>query len=146
MDKLTFEARALLALQKYAPNHRFVWSNTKRMLGSHKGSAKTICVSKYLFGFSPEEAWDTFLHELAHAMVYDKYGKVKSHGKEWKDMARQLGVRQKASTFVSFPETHYRWAIICPKCNKILGRRHRKPMIICWYHTICKTQVELRRI
>jgi len=70
---------------------------------------------------------DTILHEIAHALTFNQYGAtVKSHGKEWKRIAREIGCN--ANVFFSLdeiivPETEFKYK--CPECGYTYGR-HRK--------------------
>ena len=40
----------------------------------------------------PEDAMNTILHEIAHSIEYNLYGKLSNHGKQWQTIAKAIGV------------------------------------------------------
>ena len=81
-----------------------------------------ISLSQYLISLNDEkEVRETMLHEIAHALVGYKHG----HNRIWKLKAIELGISpERLNRSAKMPEGKI--AVICPKCQKILGYRHRR--------------------
>jgi len=102
-------------------------SRAKRRGGCCKPRKKVLDVSAWLVrknGFRRIE--NTILHEIAHAIEYNEYGKT-DHGPRWQRIARAIGCDGKrcfTSDNTELPEPKY--YLVCPNCGK-KSRRHRKP-------------------
>ncbi len=70
-----------------------------RRLGTCSSSRQLIRISQtHLERGTHEQLLDTVRHEVAHAIVHQRFGRdVKPHGSEWKTIARQLGATPRAS-------------------------------------------------
>jgi len=69
------------------------FSNRKRTLGHCNCTKKLISISNaYLKTNTFPVMKDTLLHEIAHALQFEKTGKT-DHGKSWKSIARDVGCR-----------------------------------------------------
>jgi SprT protein len=64
------------------------WNERHLGLWSYRNSQHKIQIMDTLTGV---DFLDTFVHEIAHAVTWDKYKKsAQSHGKQWRDEYRQL--------------------------------------------------------
>lgn len=104
--------------------HLQINMRAKRILGQCKYRERAICLTGwYIERNSKEFVEDTILHEIAHALVGPN---VKSHGKEWKYMARKLGARPFACKNVDMGliPSKSKYIATCKVCDKVY-RRHR---------------------
>ncbi len=104
----------------------FQWDNAKRRAGLCCYRKKTIQLSrdytKLNIVNNLDDVIDTILHEIAHAIV----GPGKSHGPEWKDVAKQVGARPTAcydANTIEMPKG--RLVANCRGCGKVF-RRHKQ--------------------
>ena len=68
----------------------FKWDNAKSRAGVCDHSHKAIGLSKFVTKYrSYEDAEDTILHEIAHALVGPRHG----HGPVWRAKAREIGAK-----------------------------------------------------
>ena len=72
----------------------------------------------YMEVFPYEEVLDTILHEIAHGLVPND---VKSHGPEWKHMAKSIGARPLAHVPAGIPRPKTRYVGTC-SANHTYGR------------------------
>lgn len=125
MDLLDAEDLAIKKMGEYGllrDGWHFEWDRAKARAGLCSNRRKTISMSELVIAVNDEEfALDTILHEIAHALVKYKKG-VKSHGKEWQEMAAKLGASTTfaADTVVGRPEA--KWTGSCGICGWSLGR------------------------
>lgn len=85
-----------------------IFSRETNRLGYCKYQAKEICISRKVILTSWEEAVDTAMHEVAHAVVGLQVTlREGGHGPSWQAMASQLGAlpRAKADGYVSLHQT-----------------------------------------
>ena len=73
------------------------WDRARRRFGACWPKRKRITLSRVLTEMNAEDqVHDTILHELAHALTFERHGRVRSHGPEWKAIARSLGATPRA--------------------------------------------------
>lgn len=120
-------------------NWKFKWDNAISRFGScaYRG---TITMSKVLTSLNDEtHVRDTILHEIAHALNYERHGRKilgKPHGKEWKAIAREIGCSDSRCYDKSVIRPTAKYTTICPNCERV-GRADRKSnMAACG--TCCK--------
>ena len=102
----------------------FRWDNAKRRLGSCTHARKEITLSRPIFAkeANRDDALDTILHEVAHALLPVFVG----HGARWRAKALELGARPEAcATVVDRPD--YLWVAECD-CDATHGF-HRRPKV-----------------
>lgn len=121
---------------------KFRWHNKKRSLGTCSYTKKIIYLAKWYTELNEQsEVQDTILHEIAHALCYEKYGsKGIGHGKLWKNICREIGAIPRSCTTskLNRPKNHYKYSehccgvtygrhrlqknakYFCPKCNRRL--------------------------
>jgi len=102
----------------------FKWTNHKTSLGVcsyRRNSTKYIGLSKWLIENSKESlsTWrNTVLHEIAHAIDYERRGKS-DHSYTWKHIARSIGCDAERTTKVSFDGNAVvsKYTLICDTCG-----------------------------
>ena len=75
------------------------WDRARQRFGACWPQRKRITLSRLLTELNEEaHVLDTILHELAHALTFERHGRVRSHGKEWRAIAEALGASTNART------------------------------------------------
>ena len=105
-------------------NWWFEFSNTSSAIGDCYGSEKRIRFSKKYKDLTYREIKDTILHEIAHALDYERHGSS-SHGQRWKNIAIEVGAKPKASKHISVAPKK-KWTSYCEKCGKDTGQMDRR--------------------
>ncbi len=110
----------------------FRWDNAKARHGqcSHRRHRISLSLPVSLLN-SMEEAEDTILHEIAHALVGPNHG----HDEVWKAKAKEIGCtgqRCASSASVAVPR---KWVARCPACSEEY-RQHRRVRRRTWC-TLC---------
>ncbi len=94
------------------------FSYAKRTLGHCNCRKKLISISDAYMKSNPFEVMkDTLLHEIAHALQFEKTGKT-NHGREWKKIASTVGCSPRRCadlSEVNLPAAKY--IGICPCCS-----------------------------
>ena len=106
---------------------KFRWQDKKCSLGTCSYVDKEIRLSKWFVELNVQsEVVDTILHEIAHALSYERYGKAgKGHGKLWKKICKEVGAIPKArcKSKLNQPKNHHKYIDTC-SCG-ITYKRHR---------------------
>ena len=100
-------------------------SNTKRAIATCHISKQKIVFSKVFMNMDYKEIKDTILHEIAHALDWERNRKA-WHGHTWKAICREIGARPRASKAVANVKIDYKYDLTCEKCGNVVGRAHRK--------------------
>jgi predicted SprT family Zn-dependent metalloprotease len=83
-----------------------------------KVSADKIIINENMVNQAPwDEVKSTLLHEFAHAIDCGLH----NHGKEWKRIAKGLGLKNLTTTAVRSYEQEYNYTAYCSKCGKRLS-------------------------
>jgi len=108
---------------------------SSRVLGRCKHSERVIELNRYWTMNAPvADVEQVILHEIAHALTPDA---ETSHGREWKAVARSIGVlRPKASTdtSVGIPQ---RLRAVCPSCGNVFFRQRMPRNETLFRHVTC---------
>ena len=103
------------------------WDRARRRFGACWPKRKRITLSRVLTELNAEDqVRDTILHELAHALTFERHGRVRSHGSEWKAIARSLGAMPKACS-ASGVLPPGRFALVHRVTGEIYRTYQRKP-------------------
>lgn len=104
----------------------FRWQNKKRSLGTCSYNRKEIRLSRWYVELNDmADVKDTILHEIAHALSYERYGsRGIGHGVLWKKVCREIGAipRSCSKSNLNRPKNHYKYVDTC--CG-LTFRRHR---------------------
>ena len=103
------------------------WDRAQRRFGACWPQRKRITLSRVLTELNAEEqVYDTILRELAHALTFERHGRVRSHGPEWQAIARSLGASARAcSTTGVLPPG--RFALVHRSTGEIFRTYQRQP-------------------
>ena len=93
--------RALTALVQIAYNPRLRSTLGRAFLDEGRIELNPLLLREY-----PEELLDVLAHELAHIIVYVRYGSVAPHGKQFRTLMRTLNLATQATH--SLPIAHLR--------------------------------------
>ena len=104
----------------------FCWQNKKQSLGTCSYNRREIRLSKWYVELNDEDdVKDTILHELAHALSYERYGsKGIGHGILWKKVCIEIGAvpKSRSKSDLKRPEDHHKYVDTC--CGMTF-RKHR---------------------
>jgi predicted SprT family Zn-dependent metalloprotease len=97
----------------------------RRSLGSFSRRTRTVRLSSALFqrGHATLLA-EVVCHELAHALVHERFGGKRPHGREWRDLVARAGFEPLVRVSIKSPKSssfHGRarqvWVHRCPVCQ-----------------------------
>ncbi len=104
----------------------FRWQNKKRSLGTCSYNWREIRLSKWYVELNDlVDVKDTILHEIAHALAYERYGSQSiGHGFLWKKVCREIGAIPKScsKSNLNKPTNHHKYVDTC--CG-LTFRKHR---------------------
>lgn len=128
MDLIKAENIAKRKMREHLDNTwSFAWNNHKTTHGVCSYTKKTIYLSRFATGLSPEkDVLDTILHEIGHAIA----GWQAGHGPKWKAACRTIGLlNPQRCKDLNAPteqkETAYTWVMIYG--SEIVKGYYRKP-------------------
>lgn len=73
---------------------------------------------------TPEQKENTVKHEAAHLITFQKYGKVKSHGEQWRQVMLRAG--QQPTRTHSVKSDRKTIDVICTGCKMIISMGSRR--------------------
>ncbi len=89
---------------------------------------KQISLSRSLCELnSDEEVTDTILHEIAHALAYERHGENCAHDKRWKEICIEIGARPEACFDDSIVTPEAPWLLVHKTTNEVFHSYHKKP-------------------
>jgi len=109
----------------------FKFDHAVRRLGCCKHSQRLITMSRSLSDLNKdshaEKLVDTLLHEIAHALTRERYGRgVQAHGWEWKRMCIEIGANPERCYDASKIETvQGKYVYVCPNCGQEVNYHKR---------------------
>lgn len=123
------------------------FDNAKRRFGLCRNEKKVISISLPLLNLNDEaRVRDVILHEIAHALHYNKYERRslflrrsrQVHGETWKEIARSIGcnglrcysVVKAQGSLAPVQKPPARFIYQCPECMKI-SETHRHSNSAC---------------
>lgn len=114
---------------------KFRWQNKKVSLGTCSYQKKEIRLSKWYVELNDEaEVRDTILHEIAHALSYERHGsKGIGHGRLWKSICREIGATPRACSKgkLNKPQNHYKYVDTCCGVTYRMHRLRRNARYSC---------------
>lgn len=117
---------------------RIRFNNNKRQVGQCDVVTKTITVSLPFARLNTDaEVWDTFMHEIAHALTDLR---APDHGDEWKANAVRLGARPTYRTSRDAVSVPGRYMGICQRCDTVAVYRYKRTESLTrtgWVHKGC---------
>lgn len=113
------------------------FNDTKRRAGRCRHLPRTIELAEWTLNAPLEEATDTLLHEVAHALTP---GGERSHGEQWKKKAKELGATPERcydEDMAAYRPTPT-WYLVCAKCNTKLDDRWQRTDVSGKAHKGCE--------
>ncbi len=103
------------------------WDRARLRFGACWPHRKRITLSRILTEINArEQVHDTILHEVAHALVFERFGRLHGHGPEWKAVAAELGATPRAcSTTGQLPPG--RFALVHTETGEVFRTYQRRP-------------------
>jgi len=90
---------------------------------TNRNSKNSIHFNKKVFKNSPTKKFiEVIVHEYSHMVVYNMYGRVKSHGTQWKSVMRSLGQNNPTPTTNVFKYIKKKDSEVMIKCG--CGKRY----------------------
>ncbi len=105
-----------------------------RTLGSFTPTKNLIRLSSRLLALgTPDEQKHVALHEVAHAIVHQRTPRAGAHGREFRAVCKELGL--KTGRFVEIDHAAWRdrlrFVVECPSCGENILRRKRVSRVRC---------------
>jgi len=137
---------------------KIVWDKISgRKLGMAHQLTNRLFFRTDLFYHNPDKYLeDTTPHEVAHLITHKLFPYAKSHGREWKSVARCLGVVNPKSTSSGFQDVitttrkskWYDYKCVCGQCLKLsqtrVNKLKRKTRV--YWCTKCETTIDTKRL
>ena len=82
------------------------------------------------------ELKDTVLHEVAHALAHDRFGRNQNHNNNWKKTAIEIGCSGKVR--ISIPVSAYKYVYECPVCKQRFHRLRKLNKKLKYYCKKCE--------
>lgn len=103
--------------------------HAKRRFGLCSPSNKTISISRHLAALNTDaEVLDTILHEIAHALAFEKYHTNCGHDSRWQAIAQQIGARpQRCYDSQQVTQTPGNWQIVHKTTGEVFYTYYRRP-------------------
>lgn len=112
-----------------------VSTRMRRTLGSYMPSRKQIAISSRLLAMGDEnDIRQVVLHEVAHAIVHDRWGdKPSAHGREFRLVCNDIGAKPRRFVDVTTGEwqSQIRYLSKCGHCNVLIVRKRRMRSVRC---------------
>ena len=139
LTKMSMDLLLDLGLDELAKRVSVSWNRRMRSsAGRATWPTALVELNPRLPEISKEEVRRTLLHELAHLVAYERYGKrrIQAHGLEWQQACSDLGIPgEKATHRLALPSRSMkrRWRYQCPSCETSFDRvRRYKGRVACY--------------
>lgn len=126
-------ADALVQLNKALTDHKLSdWSgaldNAKRRFGVCRMSKKQISISRHLCELNSDaEVTDTILHEIAHALAWERHGVNCSHDKRWQAICIEIGARPVACFDNEVVQPEAPWVLVNRETGEVYRSYYKRP-------------------
>jgi len=95
---------------------RVVWLNSKNKHGHCNSRKRELAFSRYAVTLPEEEQVDLVLHELAHALDYERRGRS-AHDYAWKSVCLEVGAKPQRVASVEM-DVPFKYTVHCVQCGK----------------------------
>lgn len=100
----------------------------RRRFGVCRMSDRVISVSRVLAELnSVDEVRDTILHEIAHALAWEKYGENCGHDARWKEICVEIGARPERCYDEEVVQPDLPWALCHVETGEVFATYARRP-------------------
>jgi hypothetical protein len=104
------------------------FDEAKKRFGVCRIRKKIISLSRPLVLLNPEEeVRDTILHEIAHALAWERHGEIGHHDARWKAICREIGARPVATYDEEVIQPDLPWVLRHRKTGEVFASFTRKP-------------------
>ncbi len=107
----------------------------RQTLGSYMPSKKQIAISSRLLAMSDEEdVRSVVLHEVAHAIVHERWGgKPSPHGREFRAVCGEIGAKPRRYVDVTTEQwqSRVRYLAKCGHCKALIVRKRQVRSVRC---------------
>lgn len=90
-----------------------LFNNTIRQIGACNASGRYIQLSKAFLNNGLDFYKETILHEIAHAIDFERNGKFNGHGPIWKDIARSIGCKEVTASTSTAGQPKGKFTVLC---------------------------------
>ena len=102
--------------------------NARRRFGVCQMRKKRITLSRHLCALNSEaEVRDTILHEIAHALAWERYGENCGHDQRWKNICKEIGARPVACFDDEVIQPHAPWVLVHRDTGEVFRTYHKRP-------------------
>ena len=102
--------------------------DSRRRFGVCMPKEKVISLSRLLIELnSEEEVRDTILHEIAHALAWERHRANCGHDQRWKDICIEIGARPERCFDDSVIQPDAPWMLCHSETGEVFSTYHRKP-------------------
>ncbi|OED38134.1 hypothetical protein AB833_20860 [Chromatiales bacterium (ex Bugula neritina AB1)] len=102
--------------------------NARRRFGVCRFYQQQISLSRVLCELnSEEEVRDTILHEIAHALAWERYGESCGHDRRWKAICVEIGARPVACYDSGVVQPTAPWALVHRETGEVFYSYHKRP-------------------
>ena len=129
------------------------FGRVKFQIKGKKAIPEKIEFSKNILSGDESFLLDTIKHEMAHYIVMKKTGENHGHDRVWKDEAKRLGCRPRATVKneeVSIEREPYRYKLICKACGKVIGKYRRQTKVTKnpkkYRSNCCKANIKVEKL
>ena len=104
--------------------------DAERRFGKCDMKRKVISLSRPLVQLnSEEEVRDTILHEIAHALAWERHQENCAHDQRWKDICIEIGARPERCYDEEVVQPDARWVLCHKETNEVFASYQRKPSV-----------------
>ena len=91
-------------------------------------SKKHISLSRHLCELNSEaDVLDTILHEIAHALAWERYGENCGHDQRWKKICKEIGARPVACFDNEVIQPRAPWVLVHRDSGEVFRTYHKRP-------------------
>ncbi len=102
--------------------------NARRRFGVCRIDKKHISLSRTLCELNDRaEVYDTILHEIAHALAWQRHGENCAHDKRWKAICVEIGARPVACYDGEVIQPAAPWVLVHRDTGEVFRSYHKKP-------------------
>lgn len=104
------------------------FDEARKRFGVCKMRTKTISLSRHLVTLnSEEEVRDTILHEIAHALAWERHGENCQHDERWRAICAEVGARPVATYEDEVIQPDLPWILCHRESGEVFASYARKP-------------------
>lgn len=138
-EESSFEVALEKAVEEFAPELGLsrirISKRMKRTLGSYSPSKREIALSNRLVQSGDKESIrEVLLHEIAHAVTHYRHPRSRPHGKEFRDVCKEIGANPARFIDVeglSNKSEPIKYSYRCNSCGRRILRKRKTAIVRC---------------